>query len=1318
MQRFPARINNTCMLVSWIAIGVIMCITFMPYDQTFKCYDAQSTDDEQNHAGERSFAGMSVALIGQAQSGWLESELISRLGAMGMTVTFVPVDDAMVIDLTLYDITIVTTSAISTRVQSLESSGARLLFIWDGISDISCEGADSASVALYNITITSSYGPLAGYPEGFIIDAGSANNFAFNTTGNLTSVAEYSDGRSACAYMSNGTSGARVAALGFLPRSESAWKAAYKAVAFIGERTIAFDMPKNVTLVTNCTRTGIASKGEDESFAALSALLGSAFVSKLDVAELTNANYSHVNVVVMLGFFANAEQFFASRGPSLVILGNGTRELADARNGTWMHVPGKCQFIVENSSKNTPTYGYPRTSKVFLDEDVILHDVPGFSKLIVSGNGALLSVNDSYGNGSHELALGIIPSEMASDGAAMFARCVNFCMGKDVVTETDPDGIVHVVGNADDMSVHEIALGVILSSAAVRANVGFCTINYSECAINLNQAALVVFSNSSYVGEMLQNGSGNMPMMLVGDGVRCLEEFGAAITSYDNAPDMVVDDATILSPAYGFAKSAAIIGSDVPTFAANGLPANFTPIVRAQGLGNASAVFVRNSPNAPRLAALGFYANISGGLGNSACKMIVKSALWALNRSIAQITTSGIVLVVANDANLTGDESALRNYFLAMHVNATIVDASNVTLCMPMAEQRFVFASQGCIGCLPTMRPDAGYILVGNAVFDISTAVGFFAGNVSNSWALNHSNMYGYQLIAFQPIDEIVLPKPFMLYANISSTQTTIEDMPANFTNLICPYDAVPYDRSAILAIHALDDDMDICVFSFTPERDGNYSSTAWRIFSSMLHVSALGNESPQICNITILKVSAHDYQLFAVVSDDTEQIERVEVHWALSNSSAAWHSANMTLVSNGTYYSNFTNIYGTMQYYIVAFDRMGNVNTTQVFELNPSYVNNSLPVPSLNYSILGYVRGAGFRVNFDASRSFDLDGNISNYRFFFGDTGSWSAWSVNPFQMHTYAHGGTFVVTLMVMDNLGAAAYLNISLFLDPVLENARPTALFRFSPTHPVVGQTINFDASYSSDMDGDDLTYQWNFGDGATSNDEVVQHTYTRPSSFDVRLTVSDGRLSSTWETTVVVSRGGTAMPDTAAFVLAGTAMLVFVIFFAIAFVIWMKSKEHKRYPIRTRSYAQIRACPKCGQTLGYSPSSETYYCYFCKKHMHAKMLDAKKEDKEGMNIEVSRKDEVKYETKPLTARLVSAPDEVKIVEAKLAQERTRTDEKHATETPTTASPQDGQKAPSGKGSITKCPKCKTIIKLESANRPIAVQCPNCGTKGTLK
>jgi hypothetical protein len=65
---------------------------------------------------------------------------------------------------------------------------------------------------------------------------------------------------------------------------------------------------------------------------------------------------------------------------------------------------------------------------------------------------------------------------------------------------------------------------------------------------------------------------------------------------------------------------------------------------------------------------------------------------------------------------------------------------------------------------------------------------------------------------------------------------------------------------------------------------------------------------------------------------------------------------------------------------------------------------------------------------------------------------------------------------------------------------------------PYQGATNQPIAFDGSGSSDPDGDNLTYDWDFGDGATASGALTSHAYIAPGSYLVTLTVMDDGMPS--------------------------------------------------------------------------------------------------------------------------------------------------------------------------------------------------------------
>jgi len=82
-----------------------------------------------------------------------------------------------------------------------------------------------------------------------------------------------------------------------------------------------------------------------------------------------------------------------------------------------------------------------------------------------------------------------------------------------------------------------------------------------------------------------------------------------------------------------------------------------------------------------------------------------------------------------------------------------------------------------------------------------------------------------------------------------------------------------------------------------------------------------------------------------------------------------------------------------------------------------------------------------------------------------------------------------------------------------EPPLANAGPDQT-------AIVGETVRFDGSGSSDPDGTIVSHEWNFGDGApTQSGVAVSHVYTTPGTYIVTLIVTDNGCATETDTTAV-------------------------------------------------------------------------------------------------------------------------------------------------------------------------------------------------------
>lgn len=73
----------------------------------------------------------------------------------------------------------------------------------------------------------------------------------------------------------------------------------------------------------------------------------------------------------------------------------------------------------------------------------------------------------------------------------------------------------------------------------------------------------------------------------------------------------------------------------------------------------------------------------------------------------------------------------------------------------------------------------------------------------------------------------------------------------------------------------------------------------------------------------------------------------------------------------------------------------------------------------------------------------------------------------------------------------------------------NKNPEAVANISKNQAEINETITFDASQSSDNDGQIAGYLWNFGDGTTSSSESATHAYTQSDTYTYSLTVTDNQ-----------------------------------------------------------------------------------------------------------------------------------------------------------------------------------------------------------------
>lgn len=141
---------------------------------------------------------------------------------------------------------------------------------------------------------------------------------------------------------------------------------------------------------------------------------------------------------------------------------------------------------------------------------------------------------------------------------------------------------------------------------------------------------------------------------------------------------------------------------------------------------------------------------------------------------------------------------------------------------------------------------------------------------------------------------------------------------------------------------------------------------------------------------------------------------------------------------------------------------------------------------------------------------------NIESYYWHFGIEGSGS-YSIDKNTSITYTRPGTYIVKLTVTNKEGGYKTSEKEIVIDRV--NEPPVADFILSPTVSVIGSLVTF--TDKSEDDDTIVSWLWEFGDGATSNEQNAEYVYSHGGFVKVKLTVTDDKgLSNSREKTILV------------------------------------------------------------------------------------------------------------------------------------------------------------------------------------------------------
>lgn len=164
-------------------------------------------------------------------------------------------------------------------------------------------------------------------------------------------------------------------------------------------------------------------------------------------------------------------------------------------------------------------------------------------------------------------------------------------------------------------------------------------------------------------------------------------------------------------------------------------------------------------------------------------------------------------------------------------------------------------------------------------------------------------------------------------------------------------------------------------------------------------------------------------------------------------------------------------------------------------------------PVARIN--IFGSDGTAGFTtgeaVKFDAKNSSDSDGQIVGY--------TWDIFGIadhnNTFvtYTHTFKSGGNYTISLEVTDDDGKTDAVTRTIYVNE--SNEPPIAAINISPDNPIVGESITFNASESTDPDTNLQSYEWDWTSDGIYDDtgKTASHTYNDAGNKTATLKICD-------------------------------------------------------------------------------------------------------------------------------------------------------------------------------------------------------------------
>ena len=180
----------------------------------------------------------------------------------------------------------------------------------------------------------------------------------------------------------------------------------------------------------------------------------------------------------------------------------------------------------------------------------------------------------------------------------------------------------------------------------------------------------------------------------------------------------------------------------------------------------------------------------------------------------------------------------------------------------------------------------------------------------------------------------------------------------------------------------------------------------------------------------------------------------------------------------------------------------------------------NKHPLPKFAVNVVPNTQDpTSYDIRMDGTIASDPDGTIVHYEWnvfdpngtntqYYGASMSQATHTVTADKL------GEYRIVFQVIDNNDANPHVGANFYVgaDNPNFNAAPTPIYRVSPRIGTAPHTVNFDASSSFDIDGDDFSVSWYFDSDDTNLYPILRgatasHTFTRPGVYVGQVVITD-------------------------------------------------------------------------------------------------------------------------------------------------------------------------------------------------------------------